>query len=382
MLHYFIQIKNKMKKNIFYILFILYILSSCNPHKETVTFKGKTEIILIDKLIRHSDVNEIIPDEFIVEKRYIKLVSRHDDFLFKEINKIRIVNDHIFILDGRLGKLLVFDMNGTSKAKIGMKGNGPNEYIDIADFDVDSEGFIYTIDGRLDKLFVYNPDYSLNSVRLLPFEVDVFSITEDNNIMFGLSAWNKGENEGASIVIADKNLKTLEVVAYFDEFVDNAFWVSHYSFVKTNNHIVYNKPINNDVLIFTKKGLLENVLEFDFGRKNVPLKERKDVERYLQNYSSYNLLKWITIVHDNYIIGNFWENRETKSFFINRAKNEIFVSKSTIDRDIGNVAGFDETSLIKFIIPGLDRSKDETLPQDVVDHLDNGDFVLCIYDLK
>lgn len=339
-------------------------------------------MIYIAEIKRLNDIEEFIPEEFIKDEKYIKLISTQDNYLFKEINKIKIVNDKIFILDGRLKKLLVFGLDGVSLAKIGNQGNGPNEYIDIADFDIDSGGNIYTIDGRLDKMFIYNSDYDLKKVIPLPFEVDILSITEDDNIMFGLSAWNKGENEGASVIKTDKNLKTLEILAYYDEFVDNSFWVSHYSFVKTKKNIIYNKPINNNILLFSKKGELEKTIEFDYGKKNVPLKERKDIERNLMKFDNYNLLKWVTIVDNDFFIGTFWENRETKSFFIDRNKNEMFVSKSTIDRDIGNVAGFDEGLLIKFFIPGSDRSEKGNLPLDVEEHLENGEFALCIYHLK
>lgn len=372
--------QNTSQFNLLFLTF-LFILFSCNPQKETASVEEEKETVDISKMKRFDNVNEIIPDEFIRERKYIKLTSTDDDFLFKEINKVRLVNDQLFILDGRSKNLLVFDMDGVSIAKIGAKGNGPNEYIDIADFDIDSQGNIYTIDGRQNKLFIYNPDYSLKNIQSLPFEADILSVTKDDKIIFGLSAWNKGENEGASIIITDDNLKTSEVLAYYDEYVDNAFWVSHYSFVKTEKHIIYNKPINNDILLFTKKGVLEKVVVFDFGKKNVPLVKRKDIERNLQNFNSYSLLKWITIVDDNFLIGTFWENRETKSFFIDRKKSEMFVSNTTIDRDIGNVAGFDEKIFIKFINPGSDRADENTLPKDIVKHLNNGDFVLCIYEL-
>lgn len=372
-----------MKKTSIYFFLFLFLSISCKERTKTILLSDvEREIININEIKRFNIKEEFIPENFIVDKNYIKLLSTHDDFLFKEINKIRIVNNQIYILDGRLKNLLVFDINGVSKSKIGTKGNGPNEYIDIADFDIDSEGNIYFIDGRLDKLFIYDNTYSLNKVIPLPFEVDILSITEDDNIMFGLSAWNKGENEGASVIKTDKNLKTLEVLAYYDEFVDNSFWVSHYSFVKTNKNIIYNKPIDNNILMFSKKGQLEKVMEIDFGENNVPLNERKDIEKNLVKFDYYNLLKWITIVDNDFLIGTFWENRKTKSFFIDRKKNEIFVSNSTFDIDIGNVAGFDERSLIKFFIPGSDRAQKSNLPLDVKEHLENGEFALCIYDLK
>ncbi len=369
-----------MKYYIYLVSFFFFF--SCKYKKDEIFLEGEKEIIQLNSIKRFDNINEIIPENFIISTSLIKLTSTHDDFLFKEINKIRLVNNQLFILDGRLNKLLVFGMDGISKSKIGVRGNGPNEYIDIADFDIDSDGYVYTIDGRLDKMYIYNPDFSLKSVTPLPFEADILSITEDNNIMFGLSAWNKGNNKGASIIITDKKLQTLQVLANYDEFVDNAFWVSHYAFVKTNNHIIYNKPISNNVILFSKKGNLEKVVEFDFGSNNVPLRYRKDIEQNIQKFNSYNLLKWITIVNDNYLIGTFWENRQTKSFFVNRETNEMNVTSHTIDRDIGNVAGFDGNCLIKFLIPGMERVYNNDLPKDIIEHLDNGDFVVLLYELK
>lgn len=372
----------RIKRILIYLCIFLFIIISCKNNKQVIVFDGEKETVYINRIKRLNHVDDIIPENFVKDKHYIKLMSIHDDLLFKEINKIKIVNDKIFILDGRLKKLLVFGLDGISQSKIGKQGNGPNEYIDIADFDIDSEGNIYTIDGRLDRMFIYNSDYSLKEVLTLPFEVDILCITEDDNIMFGLSAWNKGENEGASIIIADKYLNTLEILAYYDKFVDNAFWVSHYSFVKTKKYIIYNKPINNNILLFSPKGELEKIIEFDFGKKNVPLKERKDIENNLAKFDNYNLLKWITIVDNDFLIGTFWENRETKSFFVDRNKNEMFVSNSTFDRDIGSVAGFDEGLLIKFFIPGSDRSEENNLPTDLKEHLKNGEFALCVYHLR
>lgn len=370
-----------MKKIYLYAFFFLFLFS-CKHHKEKRLTNTKREVIHIDEIKCFEHIEEIIPDDFILNKKYIKIDSSHDEFLFKEIKKIRIIKDRIFIADGRLKKLLVFDDNGYPVAKIGNKGNGPDEYLDITDFDVDSKGNIYLIDGRLDKLFIYNPDYSFKKVLVLPFEVDIINIINDNKIMLGLSEWNKGENEGASIVIVDNNLKIQEVMAYYDEYVDNTFWVSHYSFVNTDKNIIYNKPISDDVFLFTKEGVLEKIIEFDFGKKSVPKEERKKIERNLHKFDSYNLLKWITIVTNDYVTGTFWEKRETKSFFIDRKRKQMYLSNSTVDSDIGMVAGFEGCKLIQFIIPGSERAQNNNnLPQDVKEHLENGDFVICVNEL-
>ena len=85
-------------------------------------FDGEKETVYINRIKRLNHVEDIIPENFVKDKHYIKLMSIHDDLLFKEINKIKIVNDKIFILDGRLKKLLVFGLDGISQSKIGKQG--------------------------------------------------------------------------------------------------------------------------------------------------------------------------------------------------------------------------------------------------------------------
>ena len=373
-----------MRKIIIYILFLCLFPTSCNRGGRGIyfPFDGERKIVRIDEMRRFNNVVEIIPDEFIIERRYIKLHSTEENFLFGDIAKIRIVNDKIFIFDDWRMSLLVFDRYGFSKAKIGSRGQGPNEYLNITDFDVDSRGNIYKIDGTLDRLFVYNPDFSVQSVRALPFEASILHIIDDDRIMFGLSTWNRGNNAGASIIITDRDLNTLEVLAYHTRYFDNRVIVSCYSFVRTGSHIIYHRPINNNILLFSKEGVLEKIVDVDFGRRAVRNRDKMNIQRNLRNFDSYNLLQWITIVDCNFMIGTFWESRETKSFFIDKTRNEMFVSNSTIRGDRGRVAGFDDGTLIQVLVPGLERTKEGDLSQDIIKHLANGDFALRLTQLK
>ena len=81
--------QNTSQFNLLFLSFLL-ILFSCNPQKETTSFDEEKETVDISKMKRFDNVEEIIPDEFIRERKYIKLTSTDDDYLFKEINKVRI----------------------------------------------------------------------------------------------------------------------------------------------------------------------------------------------------------------------------------------------------------------------------------------------------
>jgi hypothetical protein len=63
-----------------------------------------------------------------------------DESLIKEITKVRIFDDYIYIYDRSYsGRLIVYDSNGNYIRKIGIKGEGPDDYIDISDFSLDEK---------------------------------------------------------------------------------------------------------------------------------------------------------------------------------------------------------------------------------------------------
>ncbi len=47
----------------------------------------------------------------------------------QNINRICLSNDTLFVLDSKLGKVVMFDMEGRCVGKIHNVGNGPREYI-------------------------------------------------------------------------------------------------------------------------------------------------------------------------------------------------------------------------------------------------------------
>ena len=71
---------------------------------------------------------------------------------------------------------------------IGSRGQGPMEYINLADFDMDSEGNIYVIDGTLDKLLVFDNSLKVVSEFKLSFEADVLYAINRDSILYGLSS--------------------------------------------------------------------------------------------------------------------------------------------------------------------------------------------------
>lgn len=311
-------------------------------------------------------------------ENFILLKSNNNKAQFGRIDKVKIKNKRIYITDTRLKMLVVFDDIGNSIGAVGRLGQGPHEYLNIADFDVDNSGNIYMLDGRLNKVFVYNSSLEYLKSIDLPFEADILQLLDNGNLMFGLSSWNSGKKEGAKIVTMDHSGNIIQSYFNYDRFVDPTFWISNYCFSKSSKCIAYNQTINNDVYVFSFFGELQEIIRFDFGKYNVPDNDKLGVESKISNFDDYCLIKKILGVTNDYIIGSIWKQRETKIFIIDRKSGICYLSGKINDLDRNFMCGFSDP----FIVSNLDFENDTLYPDSVNAHLRSENNVLKIQKLE
>jgi len=368
-----------MKKILFIITTVCLLCISCNPKKESSKININTEKIDFGSF---EIIKNTFPESIIKNKKYIPLDNSNDDILFSEIDKIKIADSSIYILDEKLRKLIVFDSSGVGKGKVGRMGQGPEEYIRITDFDVNNAGDIYFIDGTSDKLFVFDKNLHFVSVQKMHFEADIIHCLPNNKLLFGLSSWNKGENENKKIAITNVKLETEESFLQYDEYKDDNYWISNYFFIDVENSILYNKPIDNFVYQFSETGALEKAYYFDFGKKNVPDEDKKDIDGNSEKYKYYCCLKNFTIINNEYILGTLRDELKTKTFIIDRKNKKLYISKEIAAGDISNISGFFNNQLISFLYPGKDNVLSMDLPDNIKKHIEGENFVICLYELR
>lgn len=83
-----------------------------------------------------------------------------------------------------------------------------------------------------------------------------------------------------------------EIYLKYDEYIDPSFWVSPYSFVRTNDCIAYNQPIDNRIYLFDKAGNLKDCIEFDFKEFNVKDEDKVNIEYKLDDYDRYYFIRY------------------------------------------------------------------------------------------
>jgi hypothetical protein len=375
-------------KNFFLIAIvsIMIVYNSCNKRHQS-QIDVETEIInFFDfKIIEFDDFDDI-PNSLIKEKKYIKLDASAEDFLFKTIDKVKIYNDRIFILDTWVKKLMVFDTTGKGIGKVGGIGQGPGEYLRIADFDVDNFGNIYFIDGTgggYDRLFVFDKNFKFVSVKKMPFEADIISCLPNNKLLFGLASWNKEENTSLKIALTDIELKTERSYLPYGEYFDDNYWISGYTFINCEDKIFYNKQIDDFVYEFSEKGLPTKSYLFDFGNKKVPDKYKKEIQNNLDKFEQFCCLKNFVVINEKYILGTLLDKTKTKNFIIDRNDKLLYLSKEFPRNDKSYLTGYCNNHIISYIYPNkYEDIQAMDLPEDIKKHIENEDFVLCISTLK
>lgn len=364
-------------------IIIIATFFSCKKHSNTEDLE-KTKIVTYK--VSEIDVEPIqnVLSTYFTEPTFVRLRSKDISTDFGKISKVKLQNQYIYILDQGIKSLVVYDKEGYAVGKVGQKGQGPNEYLDIADFDIDKQGYIYALDGRWNKLFIYDQNLNLVSNEKLPFEADKIQLLENGDYMFALSSWNKGNGEGYKIAITDKEFNLKNKVLKYDEFIDENYWISDYQLIRTNEYIIYNKSIDNHIHLFSLNGDYIKTILLDFGKENVQNQQKKNIEKYIRDFDNYTLLKDFPIVYGDLIMGTLWEHRNSKIFLLDTKQNKMFKSGKITDSNNTFYTGFSDSILISFIDPDFYRDHIDfsLLKPEIIEHLEKEEFVLAFRKIK
>ena len=372
-------------KNPQIVLFVfMLVCSTCSTKTVRQPLDLETEIINFHSLKR-IETNSI-PESIIKNVSYVKLDGSSDDIQFSNIHILKIVNNRIFILDAQLRKLVVFDSVGAGLGKVGSWGQGPGEYLRIHDFCVSDAGDNYLMDGsggvaRTGKLFAYDKDFKFVSVQQLPFSVNYVQHLTNDKFMFALNSFNKGENASTQIVITNDEFITETAYLQFDEYVDENFVIGSGTFTCFGDRILYHRTIDNFVYEFSNEGESLKTYFFDFDKRDVPNNVRKNIEENWEELKRYSFIQNIVFINDKYIAGVLFDEVMGKPFIVDRTANCVYILNRR-EKGFRDMLWCYENNLVSCISPGYEDIQSADLPQDVKDHLENEDFVLCLYELK
>ena len=127
------------------------------------TVENALGVIVLDHFA--SSPQKISIDEIASHIDYVQLETISES-LIGHIDKIQTRDDKIYILDERNGLMLVFDTSGKFIRRLGTKGRGPGEYLNMSDFAL-CDSVILVLDVRQFKMIMYDLRGKLVAERLL-----------------------------------------------------------------------------------------------------------------------------------------------------------------------------------------------------------------------
>jgi len=368
-----------MKKTTIF-LFISLLLFSCKKAKVNIqNANTKNTKVFYLKTQNNDILNNLIDSISFME------IKEDNDSYFNTIDKLVVNENNIYILD-RFGSksLFQFNLNGDFIRKIGNKGMGPGEYVNLCDFDIDSKS-IYLCDRAKKKILQYNLNGDFIKQTTLQFRVD--GIKALANEKYLLSVLKDQNNH--KIFLTDKYFNVEKKYFYY-ESKDNDNKGSDNIFQDVNNFILYNKATNDTIFAFSKNGQLIENYYFDFGSNKVPEDLRYDHEKLAVERTKRNIIYFYNtpMIVKDILIGQIFFDGCKATLLYDMKKKEYSITQLKPHEVSYNNLLFPLFANQKFIISWLDYSIYEILKnkpllnEKTLKSLKDGKRVLCFYHLK
>jgi hypothetical protein len=255
-----------MNRNIFKIIAITLVLSSCAKEKDLTL-----ETIQVNFDAVHTiDINagQIIP------------LETNDSSLLYEITKLIVMDDRYVIFSK--SKIVVFDLSGKYLCNIGRKGQAPNEYTHIASVFVKNEQ-IYLYDSMQRKINIY--DKNGNFIKYLKLPDNEYLVSDicplPNGQYIAKNMFQGEPNTTPLLSLLSADFYTIN--AFSTKYVNSGFTLYDNFFVYDDN-ILYIEPLCDTIYTIDAQVIAAKYF-VDFGKYAIPQSARKEYDVYdLVNY--------------------------------------------------------------------------------------------------
>ena len=268
-----------------------------------------------------------------VDKVSIIPLEFTDECILSEIRKIVIHNNNLFLIEsGRPESIYRFDIQGNFINKIGSRGNGPQELVELFDFSLnENDQIVYLLDNAKQTIFCFDFEgYFIEKININQYA----SRLEYKDGFFYLFSDNPSVGDDLYNLKIRKINGEIEKMYFASKKYSRSF--SRSTFIKTQNNLFFKQPMNDS--IYSLDGTsLNNAFFFDFGSyqftsseieklyqgkiKTLQLLSNKERLSGINNF--FNVGKWIYF-NSNYKFRSF-------SFLYDTNRQELKVAAEVWD---------------------------------------------------
>ncbi|NHE58789.1 6-bladed beta-propeller [Cyclobacterium plantarum] len=332
--------------------------------------------------------------DFVEKQRYV-LLSMEEEALFKRVDKLLAMNDQFYLFDHiNNSGVLVFDEQGQFIRKIGDFGQGPNQINGIEDFQVRKNGEVLVLDALENRIIVYSPEGNWVENISIPVNAGGFIETE-TGWLFAIN--NDNQNDAIAnypkVGSFDTSFKLDSLYFGYTAIGGNTNVYYHAGLLSQTSGIVYNRPPDDTVRLFSSAGNLEKQILIDFGDSKLPEHVVNDItlaDELKEKGLNHQYLQLPVKITNNLILGvivstknDFW------TFAINLKTDKLHVNKI----DFSDVhfpslmlpTAITPTGEVVTLIEPISFVSDaqpENYPEEVINHFENDGSVLLLHKLK
>lgn len=215
----------------------------------------------------------------LVESIDILALETNNDCLIYQISKASLYNSNLYILDNMSQKLLRFNKKGKFLGQISKQGNGPEEYLEINDFYIDTLNRKIYIPA-VTKILIYSLDGVFLKEKKINGLVSHASKIDKNNFVF------YGNKDSKCIHIANEKFIINKSFFRFSPMYNVK---SFFIFSKYFGKIIFHYS-GNDTLFTFLNNKPTPYIYFDFNGKNFTKRDYENLsERNKNNLYDYLL---------------------------------------------------------------------------------------------
>lgn len=273
-----------------------------------------------DNVISGNEIVEVKvsdPDGKNLGKSFVKSVDfipmqESSEAMFVNVDKMIYNNGEFYMLD-RMGDntLAVFDKDGKFIRSIGVRGEGPEEYVRAWDFDVDRRN-VYVYDRMRDNMLVYKKSGEFVKSLKVPKSSNGFVLLENGGYIFAADM----DNSGNQIVITDSLMNPVKEMMPFAKGYANDFMINNI-LRKTDKGILYHRAVADTVYMFSGDGEPVARYAMNLEGRNVPKDLQLSFEQFLMSGKSkeYAYLNDSPMILGGRMVGTFVD-KDIRSNFI------------------------------------------------------------------
>lgn len=342
--------------------------------------------------IPFSEAKEFQLSDFVADQKYI-LLSTDEKALFKRVDKLIAKNDQFYFFDHLSDSgVLVFDSDGNFVREIGEYGEGPQQLKGISDIQVGDNGDVMVLNK---SIVIYSEEGVWKEKVELPMIAGGFAHLDDKWVLAINYDHQDSKLSNNPILGVYDNSMSLDSL-YFQYATgavsSNVYY--HAGLLSTGkNSLIYHRPPNDTISVFSSSGELKERLVIDFGDKQLPAEVVNDFQTmrtYKAQDASLNYLQTPALLVGNHIFGIISSSKnEIWTYVIKRDSKELYsykvnLSELRLNELILPTANLNDEAVVTLIDPTTftQEVNPDAYPEHVRKHLENEGSVLLLHYLK